>query len=311
MIKQLTLQGLRADLGAAKLMLEGAKNAHDIVGQFQFKERVDDLETQIAALSASDERVARVALFFGGRPVLGSRGIDATFSSEALQSFQTLLSKQFAFKEKGALGARGTVPSLDASQLIVTDVARGSVGFVMEEAPEQGQMVSTHLSEVVDDLAEALAKLSGEGDEWTDVLGGMDERVIGEIKEFFTILDDAGASVRIVEGDHDREITPLGVKRARDRTDLTRFNEIDSEPVAGQIVGFTSKMFEFIADDGERYAGRIADGPARQLERAGNEQAIQRLMFSPVRVGFRIRTVTTHGWSRTYYTLISIDERSP
>ncbi|MGN6479731.1 hypothetical protein [Luteibacter sp.] len=309
MIKQLTLQGLRADLGAAERMLESARQANDVIGQFQFKEKIDALRARIAELGDVKETVARVALFFGGRPVLGSRGIDAAFSSHALESFQTLLSKQFAWREKGALGARGTVPALDESRMIVTDVARGSVGFVMEEAPVQGQMVTTDLNEVIEELSSALFQLSGEGDEWSDVLGGLDERVIGAIKSFFAVLDDAGASVRIVEGDHDRELTQAAVRRARARTDLTNLSESDAESIPGQIVGITSKTFEFIADTGERYSGRVADGPARQLEQAGNDQTIQHLMFAPVKVHLKVRTVTTRGWSRTYYTLIGVESR--
>lgn len=309
MIKQLTLQGLRADLGQARIMLAAAINARDIVATLQFERRVDDIEKRIAELSVIDERIASVALFFGGKPVVGSRGVDVEFASKAIDSFQRLLSRQFSRMENGELGMRGRLPAQDEARMIVTDVARGSVGFVLEEAPEQGQLVETQLRAALNEVTVSVSKLSGENDEWADVLEGMDDRVTAEIKQFFAILDDAGASVRIVEGENDREISQVAIHRARSRVDLTKVSQEDSLWVKGQLVGFTSKTFEFLTENGDRLSGRLASGPAKQIDKAGRDRDIQRWVYTPVSAQFTVRTVSNGAWSRSYYTLIAIDDR--
>src|ERR1700754_598813 len=310
MIKQLTLQGLRADLGQAKDMLVAAREANDVVAILQFGQRIEALESEIADLQGTDERVASVALFFGGRPVVGSRGVDATFASKAIDSFQRLVSRQFAQLEHGGLGNRGPVPTQDEARMIVTDVARGSVGFVLEESPEQGQMVETELRQALDQISHAISRLSADSDDWADALEALDERVVSEIKGFFEVLDEAGASVRIVEGDNDRELSREAIHRARSRVDLTRVTQEESPWTRGQIVGFTSKTFEFVTDTGEKLAGKIASAPARQIEEAGKNRVIQQLLFTPILAKFNVRTFSNGTWLRRYHTLIAIDDRS-
>ena len=199
MIKQLRLQGLRADLGAARTMLAGAEKAGDPVGMLQFQKKIDALEQELAELAGATDKLAKVAVFFGGRPVIGSRGVDAEFASKAMDSFQKLVSRQFARMEAGDLGSRGPVPVQGEARLMITDVARGSVGFVLEEAPEQSQMVETELAVAIEQISDAISRLGGDGDEWADTIEQFDDRVVACLKEFFSVLDEGGATFRIVE----------------------------------------------------------------------------------------------------------------
>ena len=310
MIKQLRLQGLRADLGAARTMLAGAEKAGDPVGMLQFQKKIDALEQELAELAGATDKLAKVAVFFGGRPVIGSRGVDAEFASKAMDSFQKLVSRQFARMEAGDLGSRGPVPVQGEARLMITDVARGSVGFVLEEAPEQSQMVETELAVAIEQISDAISRLGGDGDEWADTIEQFDDRVVACLKEFFSVLDEGGATFRIVEGSRDREVSHAEISRARSRADLTRIAQEQTGWIEGQIVGFTSKSFEFAPVAGEKLTGRMDPGPARLLEKAGMQHELDKLLFTPTRAKFQVRTVANGSLIRRYHTLIAIDDRS-
>src|SRR3546814_4346533 len=76
----------------------------------QFSRRLEDLNRRLREIEAAPSTSAGVGLFFGGRPVVGSYGIQAEFGAKAVAEFQTLVSNTFAAAE-GTLGARGPVRS--------------------------------------------------------------------------------------------------------------------------------------------------------------------------------------------------------
>jgi hypothetical protein len=311
MVKKLEIEALTSDLATTLSLLESARHNHDFIGEAQLTERSDGLSLQLQQLEESPERVASVALFFGGRPVLGSRGVDAKFASDALESYQSLVAKHFASMEfDDALGARGRIRASSEAKLMVTDVARGSFGFLMEEAPEQSQIVETKVGEAIESLSAAMSKLSSTDDDWSDAVGTLDQRVVSAVHRFFEVLDEADATVRIVEGAHDRLLSADDVKRARLRTENTSISEVETDFIEGQIVGFSSKVFEFAYSNGERVSGRIENGPARKIAEAGESGHIQSLLFTTVKAKFRVRTLTQANWMRTYHTLIAIDDRA-
>ncbi|WP_346950443.1 hypothetical protein [Dyella sp.] len=108
----------------------------------------------------------------------------------------------------------------------------------------------------------------------------------------------------------DREVSRAEISRARSRADLTRIAQEQTGWIEGQIVGFTSKSFEFAPAAGEKLTGRMDPGPARLLEKAGMEHELDKLLFTPIRAKFQVRTVANGSLIRRYHTLIAIDDRS-
>ena len=82
MLLQLEQKFLQANLAQAEVLLADAAEDDDPIGQHQFGQLVRELQGKMASLpSAIAKAPAGVALFFGGRPVVGSQGIQADFSS--------------------------------------------------------------------------------------------------------------------------------------------------------------------------------------------------------------------------------------
>jgi hypothetical protein len=203
---------------------------------------------ELAALP--DQQLASAALFFGGQPVIGSRGIESGFGGEALAKFQDLISKVLAH-ESGGLGQRGIVPNKAASTLHVTNIVRGSFGFLLEEVEAQEPLVATSLKVAVDE-ASRLLDAFGEPDEeqFRTVVAEIDQRVLGTAQDFFSLMKQSGATLRLVAGDQDRSFGPEAVARAAERATSTTVEEKDEE-VSGQLTGVLpdAHQFEFRTND--------------------------------------------------------------
>ncbi|RQT79711.1 hypothetical protein [Burkholderia cepacia] len=268
MLKKLEIDVLMADLASVEAMLASRTEEEDPSGYYQFSARKAQLEEAIARAGDRPETHAELGIFFGGGPVQGSRGINADFAGKALDDLQTLVSKKFSSKEVGPLGARGPVPRADTSQLLVTGVARGSFGFVLEESGVDGEIVNTPLKETVDEITDILSRV-GAADEavFDEAAAELDERTLVTLKQFFQRLDDSGATMRVVDGSRDFLLDRNAVSIARQRTQAMEIEERGEELVGTLFLLPNSHRFEFTAtDDRAVMKGTFGSNVVRQLE---------------------------------------------
>lgn len=311
MAKRLELETLRSDLAAVDGLLAGRTAERDPIGHFQFQQRREMLAQQIDALGVIEEPLAEVGLFFAGRPVIGSRGITADFTTKALGSFQSVVSTRYA-ADSGPVGRAGRLRHRDRSQLIIKDVVRGSFGFVLEEI--EGEVEgSPSLKPALDDAVAIIYSAAKGGqtefDEATDV---QDAKVLDSVKSFFVFLDDQGASVRVVEGERDFTISRDEVSRARARTENLAVEEEFEDFVGILYLLPDARRFELHSQRGlptkkgpisrDCYdALKTPEGSVRGGI-VGNLQA--------VRLKVR-RTTMRNGETRPSYTLVETRDATP
>ena len=308
MLPQLERQFLQADLAQVQALLGQCSIEEDPIEHFQYVQRVQMLQVKLADMpSLIASAPAGAALFFGGRPVLGSQGIKATFSSQAIDQFQKIISQRFAAHEQGPLASKGRVPLSSETQLLVTDVVRGSFGFVLQ-APEAetGANDETTLKTVVDEVAVTLSRMSSSDETLFDqAVAGLDDRQIGTLQAFFKLLDSEGASLRLVEGERDFELDRAAVSRARERVEgLTIADQILK--VEGQIIGWLnySGQFELMPHErGDVIRGAINRDMLERVEREGINPYKQHVMAT-----LKERKVTVRNRSpKLAYTLTSFE----
>ena len=236
MLKKLQLDGLRADLAAVEALLAARSEAEDPVGWLQLSIRREEIEEEILASQAIEEVHASVGLFFGGRPVVGSKGIRADFAGLMVAQFQDLVSKRLATLESGPLASRGPVPLREKAQLMITDVARGSFGFVLEEEPSSDALTNTPLQIVVEEMSELIYRLSLPEDEiFESISETLDERLLLSVRRFFQLLDDAGATLRIVQGDKSLPMGADAIHLARSRSEALQIVQREDERLEGVL----------------------------------------------------------------------------
>ena len=199
MMKRLELDSLSADLSAVEALLASRTQAEDPIGWMKYANRKAQLQQQVAAMVIKPDHHASVALFFGGRPVIGSRGIMADFAGKTLEQYQDMVSKRYASVELSEpLSSRGIIQKRSYAQLMVTEVAQGSFGFVLEEASQDNELTETPIKQVVNDISDLIQKLAQADEEgFETVAETLDDRLLVSVKSFFKTLDDAGVHLEI------------------------------------------------------------------------------------------------------------------
>lgn len=292
-----------ADLAAVESLLGEIHDAKSL-SRLSLESRRTELHDELQKFAQHDDDThASAALFFGGRPVVGSHGIASDFGGRALQSFQELITKQLADETVG-LGQRGIVPQRDAARLHITNIVRGSFGFLLEEVDSQERLVQSQLALTMEKVTDLIASLGSEDEEhYRAILENLDPRVLAQAKDFFTLLDQADATFRLVQGSHDFAFSRSDVHRATERATTTRVSE-DTERVEGILLGVLpdAHQFEFELTNGAVIRGKVTREFGRDLRALSRElhdkEALATLL---VRRVYRASTVV-----RESFTLAAI-----
>lgn len=245
MLKKLEHDALAADLSAVNSFLTSHTEDEDPIGHYQFAAKKTTIESKLRELGDRFDGRAEIGLFFGGGPVQGSRGINADFAGRALDEIQTLISKRYT-EAAGALKQSGKLPFATRSKMLVTNVVRGSVGFVLEEASDTAEIVETPLKHIVDEVSDLLSRL-GAADEaiFDEAAASLDQRVLVSLRDFFVLLDDQKATLRVVNGARDFLLDRSTVSLARARVQEIQIEEAGQELVGTLFVLPASKRFDF------------------------------------------------------------------
>ncbi|ODU11036.1 MAG: hypothetical protein ABS91_02750 [Thiobacillus sp. SCN 64-35] len=200
-----------------------------------------------------------------------------------LEYFQDLVSRAFASNELGSLGERGPIPKRQATDLMVTQLTRGSFGFVLDELSDQAELEDTALKAMVEEIVTIVEKVASSNEiDFEEVAEQLDPRMLISLKNFFVTLDAAEATVRLVDDVADISLDQPAVHRARLRTEATSIDEAD-QLIEGVLVGFLPEHRKFEIQVGqtltlygsvskeaaEQYAQLVARGenPERQTWR--------------------------------------------
>lgn len=310
-MRKLKLDALRADMNSVNRLLTNRTELDDPVGYFQFKNRQQEIQKQIAELKNSPELKGSVALFFSGNPVVGSKGIRADFAGRALEIFQEVVSKQFASEEIGDIHQKGPVPLRTSSDLLITDIARGSVGFVLEEAGQNDTFVQTQLSVVLQHVGDSISITTApDAQAFDDLLETLDQRQLKALRSFFEHLDAANATMRLVEGDREVTLSSDGIRLARERTSAATIEEHDNDQITGRLYLLPGhRRFELhVGDDPAGISGSVAKEFAR--DHLQDMQSASDVVGKLWRVRIQIRTIRRpNGQPKLSYTLKGLIEK--
>lgn len=288
MLKKLEHDALAADLVTVESLLASRNEDDDPIGFIQYTSRKAELEADLRRLENRVDRHAELGIFFGGAPVQGSRGINADFAGKALDEIQALITKRYSEVESGGLKQRGRLPLMDRSKMLLTGVVRGSIGFVLEEASDTAEMVDTPLRVVVDEVSDILARV-GSDDEaiFNEAAASLDQRILVTLKQFFVMLDEQQATLRVVNGNRDFLLDRHAVSLAR-----TRVQEIEIDEHGDELIGTIfllpeSRRFEMktvIDDVATTLVGTVSHEAAAQL---AGQQEFGAAPIDPTRVSQR------------------------
>lgn len=312
-MKKLEREALLADRDTVRSLLTTISDS-DPLGQLAFRARLEEVESELARVEAQPETAGSVALLFAGQPVQGAHGIDAQFSSRILGTFQDLISKRTASEELGLLGARGPVPMHASAALSVTEMVRGSVGFLLEESSDQQELVDTRVKRAIEEVVDVIGKTGSPNEQdFEEAVETLDARILVSLRSFFRVLDEESAVIRIVEDKRDYALDVPAIKRGRQRIEQIEINDDESDSVIGELLGVLpeAKRFEMRLESGEVIRGRVVAAYAeRYLELI--EKQDQEITGRRWRTKMKIREVKERNRPpKKHYTLLGLIEPMP
>jgi len=249
----------------------------DVLTRMGLESRQREVSAEIESLGAHAEKNASVALMFGGRPVIGSLGIEAGFATEAVAEFQDLVTNIWGVAEQGDVGSRGPVSDSARSQLHITSLLHGSIGFLLEEVDDQPPMFGTSLKHAAEEATTVIAAFASEDENrFSSLLETVDQRVLSSAREFFRKMYRNSATLKLVEGDTELELMSEQVGRAYERAENATIDETDT-PISGVLLGLLplSRKFELRSDDDTEITGSVAPTLSQSyLQRLSEEDLV-------------------------------------
>jgi len=306
-LKKIVRDQHAAEFAAVTALLDQL-TASDIITRMGLEARRDEIAAALAEMTEEPEiPTASAALFFGGKPVAGSRGIESEFGGNAVTKFQDLVAKLMA-DEAGALGQRGIVPNKSAATLHITNVVRGSFGFLLEEVEPQGQVLETSLKVAVDNAAQLLSAFGETSeDKFRAAVEQIDQRVLTTAQEFFSLMRTSGATFRLLAGDEDRSFGPEAVSRAAERASSTSVTET-TEQVEGQLGGVLPDAHQFEFCSATR--GPLKGSIDRSIPTADLAEMNRALVNVDAVATLKVRRVLRDGEvARESFTLLRLEPR--
>lgn len=230
--------------------------------RINLESRLQILDEEIAALEAAqilDER-ARAVLTFGGKPVVETGAIEASFSADALQAFQRLVSTTAATREGRKLGARGRSPDEEAYRLFITGTFSGSFGFQLEGLPTDATQDRSVVRDAVDEASRLLLATRLDDEAYADAVAESNPRVVKALADFLGLMESRGATLQLSTGPRECHFdTSEAISAAAERARRTKIKETEVE-LRGVLSGVFAmgRRFEFkSADTGEIISGGI------------------------------------------------------
>lgn len=303
MPNRLLAQRLSSELASVEHILSTLPT-NDVLGRIGLESRRRELATELSQLQATPEYLASIALLFGGRPVVGSIGIESNFAADAVSEFQQLVTNVWA-SEEGVMGARGPVERQHESTLHITSLVHGSVGFLLEEVESQTRLSPSPLKRASERAAKIVEAFTTDDDEtFKAVLEDVDTRVLGSTRGFLSKLHRNNATLRLVEGNSELQLDFPAVERAFERAESAVIDDVQEE-VTGELLGLIpyGRKFEVRLADGTVISGSVAATLSEAyLRRLEEEQLVGRQS----RIKIRTKRITRFGRSTESITLLDI-----
>ncbi|MFO7640234.1 MAG: hypothetical protein R6X17_02915 [Candidatus Competibacteraceae bacterium] len=181
---------------------------------------------------------------------------------------------------------------------------------MLEEATETTSRVETPLKQVVDEILDLIYRLSAMDETGFEAVAEtLDDRLLASLKEFFKLLDDGGATLKLVEGQKEYVLQREDVERARTQADSMEIGEREQEET-GVVYLLDSQRFELHPTDaGLVRRGTITADCLKELR--GEAAAIPaEVIGRPWRVRLKVREVRQRsGAAKVSHTLTQLIER--
>ena len=225
--------------------------------------RLEETREELERLQEINGHLASAELTFSGLPVIGTRALRADFASSALEAYEKAVIGLAGSLTRGSLSRTARLPGRGQNQLFITSLARGSLGFQLEEMPSaeeaSGGDDRTVLAQALDRIQNILEASTAEDEKLAESIVEVDARVVSLLCNFTEVLARNGARCAVRIGPRRVSFGDDGqVLRALERLSSDNVKQ-ETKTMTGTLVGVlpTPRQFEMQIDDGRILLGRI------------------------------------------------------
>ena len=277
----------------------------DALAKALLADRLKEAEEALRSLSEQASVRPETEILFGGTPVVGSQGIDAKFAAHILDSYQDMVTNDFASRY-GALRHTGRRHGEAESRVYLTALPRGSVGLQISQPVISDFVTAMHVAEAMDHVT-GLVQSASEGDTaFEEALEVFHPRVLAPLSRFLDVMAKTDVSCRILAPSRDVKLGREQIRGAYARVAAAK-TEIALTQIEGTFGGILlhSWRFDLQPHDGSVISGWLA-------EAITDTDAARMALMVKQRVVALLNTTlvsTTAGKKRPVYELVAL--RSP
>ncbi len=267
----------------------------NVITKMSFENRLRRVEEQLESYEGYSPHVVNARLTFRGKPVLGSRAVDAGFGLDAAK----------AFVEAVANVGRAWGGGDSDFRLLITGTTRGSFGFEVEDATQTPALEgeSTPVERALEHVRDILKATTGTDDQLADAIEDTDDSTLRAIHLFLKTVADGDAMCALeIQDDKFSFQSADQVERSAGRLDQRNIS-IENVELSGHLQGIMPKgrRAEFVVKEtGDVITARVQAPVAESVLTA-------EMINQPARIRARTRRV---GNSRPTYIITDFDSDS-
>lgn len=249
---------LETELAGLKALLHAVPE--DNFSTPSMKAHIAEIEAAIKTIEERPALAPEAELLFQDGPTLGTEGIDVTFTSNILSSYQNMLRDHYAAKHYGILRRSGRQRGASQAKLYLTALPRGSFGLQLSQPHVQDFVAAQNLSSVMQDISGLIAASAKSDPAFEESLNTFNPRVLKPLQRFIETLYTNKATCRLITGSIETKLNKHQVEQAYDRVTSAkeREEEIELPGVFGGVLTF-SWEFDFQPDHGDLICGPLAE----------------------------------------------------
>ena len=245
---------------------------------------IAEWEEELANISETPSEF-KTTLTFTGPYIKDCVGIQAEFASDATEKFQKAVKtvgKEYEGVQRDASGKY---------DLMITNVAKGSFGFVMEAMTDENPVLfdNTFLEDAVEKIGTVLKVAQESDDETGEALSDLSDDSIAAIYTFAKTLADKGCGCSI--GTPKASFPIQNFDSIRQRLDKQNIQE-EHVDIIGTLTGFMgeSKKFEIKTEDGT-ISGKIPTDFLQPLKEYFDKKVHVKALFRQIGKGKKNYTI--------------------
>ena len=251
-----SISWLQNQLAAVEQMLS---TTSDFLMRLSLQNRIEDLKQQIA-VAADQPGQARLDVWFSGRAVYVSQGIEHSFMESTSKALVGMIQSSARDKVR-KLKEQKKKAEMPRGKFYVTALTHGSFGYELTYKDNDGMLFDDPaIVESIKSTMDVIEETTVQGLDVDALIQQQPIRLLANLKDFFSTLKKQGSTLRVESGSNALSLDSRHVDTGFDNICLSDIIEKEEEITAVfQGAFIESGKFEYTDVEGHLLHGNISD----------------------------------------------------